>query len=209
MNLLFSRRSLLCAAALLLTVHESRGQLNGLAENELTKLIETIDAKRRALKSMRARFVQERTLGLLAAKVRSTGHLELDSRKNTLEWSIAPPDEMVYRMAPEGLSYKGPHGEGHAGANTPKLGNALLDLRALLSGSLGDLKKRYALSAQRVTENAKVLTEIRAEAIDRASAAIGIFSITFDGDLVTPVRARLVESKKDFTEIIFSDVVLA
>ena len=208
MTISFSRRSMLVAATVLLTRSSAFAEDSKLSESVLADLVATIDKKRQAVKTMRASFVQERTLGLLAAKVRSTGRFEIDRVRNVLEWSVAPPDEMTYRMTSEGLSYKGPHGEGRAGASTPKLGNALLDLRALLSGSLADLRKRYTLSAQRVSEGANLLTEIRAEALDPANAAIGVFSITFGSDLTKPLRARLVESRKDFTEITFSDVVL-
>ncbi|MFO0673296.1 MAG: hypothetical protein U0235_27395 [Polyangiaceae bacterium] len=44
-------------------------------------------------------FTQERTIGLLATKVKSTGTPAL-ARPDRLRWELAAPDSVVYRVAP-------------------------------------------------------------------------------------------------------------
>ena len=87
-------------------------------------------------------FTQERTIGILAAKVRSTGTLTL-VRPDRLRWELAPPDDVVYWVTPEGLAYKSPTRQGQGPRERQpavKIAAALDDLRTLLGGDLGALR---------------------------------------------------------------------
>ena len=94
---------------------------------------------------MRASFTQERKLTLLATTVKSTGELAYVAPER-LRWELAPPDDIVYLIGPEGLSYRTKSSHAtvpQAGANIAK---ALSDLRALLGGDLAQLRERYVLT---------------------------------------------------------------
>ena len=71
---------------------------------KLDAVIADIAKARKELKSLRASFTQERRITLLAATVKSTGQLELQGDR--LRWDLAPPDDIVYFVGPEGLAYK-------------------------------------------------------------------------------------------------------
>lgn len=210
---MISRRSLLISAfvsAFLLGVaaepRSARADETKLSDTEAGDFLQKVSEKRNSLSQMKARFTEVRTLGLLASKVRSEGSLAMDRAKNVLEWSIEKPDPIVYRVGPEGLSYKSATGEGRASAATPKISNALSDLRSLLGGALSDLRARYHLAVARVNDAEGTHYQIVADARDPANAAFVSFSVTLDSDLVTPRRARLIETKRDFADITFSNV---
>jgi len=198
--------SILCVAGTLASPRFAHAEETKLSDSETSDLLEKIGSKRNSVARMKAHFSEVRTLGLLASKVQSDGSLMMDRTKNILEWAIEKPDPIVYKMSPEGLSYKSAAGEGRATNAAPKIANALSDLRSLLGGSISDLRKRYQLSAARVSDGGETRYQIFADARDPTHSTFLSFSVTLDSDLITPRHARLTETKRDFTEITFSNV---
>jgi outer membrane lipoprotein-sorting protein len=175
---------------------EARERLEGA---KLDALLAEIAKARKGVRTMRASFTQERTLTLLATTVKSTGELAYVA-PDRLRWELAPPDDVVYFIGPEGLSYRTRSSKAtvpSAGANVSR---ALADLRALLGGDLALLKDRYVLSGSRGAGD----VEVSGVAKDKA-ASVTAFTMTLDKTLVLPVRARLLEGKSDAIDIAFSN----
>jgi outer membrane lipoprotein-sorting protein len=144
-------------------------------------------------------FTQERTIGLLAAKVRSTGTFTL-VRPDRLRWELAPPDDVVYWVTPEGLAYKSPSGQGRVPAASQRVAAALSDLRVLLGGDLSALRGRYT-----ITGTCRGDDVVAFRAIPKAETASSFQEIRFSlaPDLVSPVTTTIVEGPRDRTEIRF------
>ncbi len=168
---------------------------------KLDALFADVARARKEVRTLRAAFTQERRIRLLATTVKSRGELTF-AAPDRLRWELAPPDEVVYFIGPEGLAYRTKGGGSavpRAGAN---IGQALGDLRALLTGDLGALRDRWTLTASRGSD-----VEIAGVAKD-AGAPIRAFTLVLDKNLTTPLRARLVEGKADSIDLVFSNVVL-
>ncbi|CAN5925570.1 hypothetical protein BH11MYX4_BH11MYX4_31150 [soil metagenome] len=168
---------------------------------KLDALLGDIAKARKGVRTMKASFVQERRLTLLATTVKSTGELAYVD-PDRLRWELYAPDDVVYFIGPEGLSYRTRSSKAtvpQAGANVSK---ALGDLRALLGGDLALLKDRYVLSGARGAD-----IEVSGIARDKSANVRG-FTLTLDKSLVTPLRARLLEGKTDTIEITFSGAQL-
>ena len=164
----------------------------------LDPLLGEIARARKGVHTMKANFTQERKLALLATSVKSTGEMAYVD-PDRMRWELYSPDDVVYFIGPEGLSYKTRTSKAtvpNAGANVSK---ALADLRALLGGDLALLKDRYTLSGSRGTE-----VEVTGVAKDKSANVRG-FTIVLDRTLVSPVRAKLLEGKTDAIEIAFSN----
>jgi len=169
---------------------------------KLDALLADVARARKGVRTMKASFVQERKLTLLATTVKSTGELAYVD-PDRLRWELYAPDDVVYYIGPEGLSYKTRSSKAtvpQAGANVAK---ALGDLRALLGGDLALLRDRYVLSGARGPSD----VEIAGMAKDKAANVRG-FVLTLDKSLVSPLRARLLEGKTDTIEITFSNAQL-
>jgi outer membrane lipoprotein-sorting protein len=169
---------------------------------KLDALLADIAKARKGVRTMKAGFVQERKLTLLATTVKSTGELAYVD-PDRLRWELFAPDDIVYFIGPEGLSYRTRSSKAtvpQAGSNISK---ALADLRALLGGDLALLKERYVLSGSRGAAD----VEISGVAKDRSANVRG-FALALDKALVTPLRARLLEGKSDTIEITFSNAQL-
>jgi len=169
---------------------------------KLDALLADIAKVRKGVRTMKASFVQERKLTLLATTVKSTGELAYVD-PDRLRWELYAPDDVVYFIGPEGLSYKTRSSKAtvpQAGANVSK---ALGDLRALLGGDLALLKDRYVLSGTRGASD----VEVAGTAKDKAANVRG-FVLVLDKSLVTPLRARLLEGRTDTIEITFSNAQL-
>ena len=154
---------------------------------KLDALLADIAKARRGVRTMKAGFVQERKLTLLATTVKSTGELAYVD-PDRLRWELYAPDDVVYFIGPEGLSYRTRSSNAtvpQAGANVSK---ALADLRALLGGDLALLKDRYVLSGSRGATD----VEVAGVARDRTANVRG-FTMALDRTLVIPLRARLLE----------------
>lgn len=168
----------------------------------LDAILAEITRARRDLKTLRASFSQERRITLLATSVKSTGELTCVT-PDRLRWDLAPPDDVVYFVGPEGLSYKTKSSSATIPPRGTNVARALGDLRALLTGDLGSLRERYSLSGSRGPAD----VEIAGTAKDK-TASVRAFSLVLDKGLVVPVRARLVEDKNDSIELSFSRVVV-
>jgi hypothetical protein len=114
----------------------------------LDATLASIARARAALKTIVGPFTQERTIGLLATKVRSTGTLTL-VRPDRLRWELAPPDDVVYWITPEGLAYRSKSGRGRVGVTQARLASSLDDLRTLLGGDLSRLAERYTIRLEK------------------------------------------------------------
>jgi hypothetical protein len=165
----------------------------------LDRALADVARARARITTLTGPFTQERTIGLLAAKVRSTGTLTL-VRPDRLRWELAAPDSVVYWVTPEGLAYKGASGEGKVPAASQKIAAALDDLRVLLGGDLGALRSRYDL-----TGTCHGTDPIAFHATPKAgtSASFQEIRFTLARDLVSPETATIVEGPRDRTEIRF------
>lgn len=173
-----------------------------LAAADLEHEIEQIARARKDLRTLRASFVQKRTMKLLATTIESHGQLAFVG-PDRLRWELAPPDDVVYFVGPEGLSYRTRTSRATLPPNAAEVARGLADLRALLTGDLGALRDRYALSGARVPSGG---VEIRGAAKD-PKASVRAFALVLDKTLVLPVRAHLDEGKRDGVDIVFSNAV--
>jgi len=178
------------------------------ADTDVDSALAEVARARASLKTLSGPFTQERTIGLMSAKVRSTGTLTL-VRPERLRWELGAPDSVVYWVGPEGIAYQSAHGRGRMPVAQGKLAVALEDIRTLLGGDLSHLKERYDLRVVSRTEEG-----ISFEANPRSAPAGGppgqpppakldkiLFSL--DRDRVRPTRATLIEGPRDRTEIVF------
>ena len=175
---------------------EAREKLDGA---KLDALLADVAKARKGVRTLRANFTQERTLTLLATTVKSTGEMAYVA-PDRMRWELAPPDDIVYLIGPEGLSYRTRSSHATVPATGATIAKALADLRALLGGDLSLLKDRYALSGSR----GKTDVEVAGTAKDR-SASVRAFTLTLDKALVFPVKAKLIEGKSDAIDIVFAN----
>ncbi|MCW5838116.1 MAG: outer membrane lipoprotein carrier protein LolA [Labilithrix sp.] len=178
---------------------EKREALEG---PKLDALLADVAKARRGVKTLRATFTQERRIRLLATSVKSRGELTFGAGER-LRWDLAPPDDVVYFVGPEGLSYKTRSSTATVPARGANVARALVDLRALLTGDLAALRDRYTLSASRGARD----VEVSGIAKDKA-ASVKSFSLLLDRALVVPIRSRLIEGKDDSVDLVFSNVVV-
>jgi outer membrane lipoprotein-sorting protein len=168
------------------------------------ELLSRIARARASVKTIAGPFTQTRKIGLLAAEVRSKGTMTL-VLPDKLRWELSPPDEVVYWITPDGLSYRSRSGQGRMAidAGTPagaRVGAALTDLRTVLAGDLGKLRPRFDLKLLPTTDGTASF-----EAAARPNSGSRVQRITFAlaPDLVRPLRATLTEGAKDVTDISF------
>ncbi|MGA3119680.1 MAG: outer membrane lipoprotein carrier protein LolA [Polyangiaceae bacterium] len=192
------RRACLLASAVLLLSRRSRG------EPAVDDVLARIDSARATVRTIQGPFTQVRTIGLLLADVRSRGTLSL-VRPDRLRWKLDPPDDVTFWMGPEGLAYRGPHGQGRLPATTARIAAALDDMRALLGGDLSRLRERWLL---RVLRDDAAGVEL--EAVARASGDTHLRSMRFAlaADRVRPTHVLFVEDTHDRTAIEFGDLVV-
>jgi outer membrane lipoprotein-sorting protein len=165
----------------------------------LEPLLAEIARARQGVHTLRASFTQERRLTLLATTVKSTGELSLVT-PDRLRWELAAPDDIVYLIGPEGLSYRTRSSKATVPSSGANIAKALADLRALLGGDLGLLRERYTLTGSRGPRD----VEIAGIAKDKTASVRG-FTLVLDRSLALPLKARLVEGKSDAVEIVFSN----
>jgi len=187
--------------ALASNVRDKREKLEG---PKLDRALSDIALARASVKTLKADFTQERKMALLLTSVKSKGML-LTVTPNRLRWELLPPDDVVYWVGPEGLSYRTRSSKATlpAGSGGERVARGLADMRALLGGDLGSLRERYELSGSRSAND----IEIAGVAKDQTASVRG-FSITFDKNLVVPLSAHLLEAKADSVDIVFSNAVI-
>ncbi len=159
-------------------------------------------AKARAkLTSLQGPFVQERTIALLASKVKSNGRMWM-VRPDRLRWELEPPDAAVYWVLPEGLAWKTKAGNGKVakGAQGP-LGGVLGDLLVLLGGDLATLKGRYDLTLIKRDASEFVIHAVpKDKAVAKSTKRI---ELALGADPSILRRVVIVESGDDRSEITF------
>lgn len=168
----------------------------------LDERLREVGAARAKMKTLSGPFTQERTIGLLASKVSSTGAIAL-VRPDRLLWELAAPDSVSYWIGPEGLAYKGKQGQGRLPVTT-KVAPALEDLRTLLGGDLASLRERYEMKD--VTSGKGFAFE--AVPKKKEDARFQKIVLELADDLARPKHITLVESVRDKTEIAFGDLVI-
>lgn len=176
------------------------------AASPLEEALQKVAGARSGLTTLAGPFEQERTIGLLAAKVKSTGSLTM-VRPDRLRWELAPPDAVVYWVTPAGFAFQNARGEkGRVPATHAKIAAALDDLKIVLGDRLDGLAERYSLTLEK---SDGPLVSFSAE--PRPGAAAGrLKRIEFDIDLAeggSPRRVVLIDGPKDRTQIVFGKLV--
>lgn len=187
------RRALLASLATMLVAPRA------LADDPLDALLTDIAKARKGVKTLKADFTQERKLTLLATSVKSTGSLSFFA-PDRLRWELGPPDDVVYWIGPEGLSYRTKSSKATAAPQGAAVAKALGDVRALLGGDLGALRDRYVLGGSRGVDS----VEITGAAKD-PKASVKSFVLVLDKTLTLPIKARLLEGKSDAIDIAFAN----
>jgi Outer membrane lipoprotein carrier protein LolA len=169
------------------------------ADGALDDLLARIGKARAPVRTLRGRFDQTRTIGLLASEVRSHGTMIL-VRPDRLRWDLDPPDDVTFWMGPQGLAYRTAHGRGTLPDAKARVVTALEDMRTLLGGDLLKLRDRWSLKVVRDDS-----TGAEIEAASREPAGGGFRSLRFalSANLAQPKRVELVESANDRTTIEF------
>ena len=174
------------------------------ADAPLDSALADIAKARAALTTLQGPFTQERSIALLASKVKSTGRMWL-VRPDRLRWELDPPDAATYWILPDGLAYKTKGGTGKIGKDKGPMGGVLGDLLVLLGGDLSTLKARYDLAL--IKRDATALV-IHATPKDKALAkTTKRVELELGGDLVTMTRVVIVEAGSDRSEITFGTLV--
>jgi hypothetical protein len=163
-------------------------------------------AKARAkLTTLQGPFVQERSIALLASKVRSKGRIAM-VRPDRLRWELEPPDAAVYWVLPDGLAYetKGGKGKIGKGAQGP-LGGVLGDLLILLGGDLASLKGRYDLALSRRDDRGSTIAATPKDpALAKTTKRV---ELSFGVDPSVLEKVVIVEKGDDKSEIVFGALV--
>lgn len=170
------------------------------AEDEVDRALRDVARARESLRALASRFTQERTLDLLASTVVSKGELTL-LRPDRLRWELAPPDEIIYWVTPEGIAYRTPKGSGKVDlAAAGALAALLDDLLVLLGGDLGKLRERYTFAVERSKEALTLRLTPRNE---RVAKLLRRLSIELAADLLSPRKLTLEEPSGDRTVVTF------
>ena len=171
------------------------------ADAALDGALADIAKSRAKLTTLQGPFTQERTIALLASKVKSTGRMWM-VRPDRLRWELDPPDAATYWVLPDGLAYKTKSGSGKIGKGAQgPLGGVLNDMLVLLGGDLATLKARYDLSLiKRDTTGCVVHAVPKDKALAKTTKRI---ELELASDLVTMKRVVIVEAGSDRSEITF------
>lgn len=197
-------RRLLFVLALVLTVPtlaHADGGPEKLEGARLDAVLADVARARKDLKTLKGDFTQDRKIALLSTTVKSHGELTF-AAPDRLRWDLAPPDDVVYFVGPEGLSYKTKSSSATMPATGANVTKGLADLRAILGGDLGSLKERYTLGG---TKNLDGTVEITGQAKEKGP--VRAWSLTLEKGLVVPLRAKLFEGKSDSVDLVFTNVV--
>lgn len=176
------------------------------AATTLDDALKKIAKGREGLSNLAGPFTQERTIGLLSTKVKSTGTMTL-VKPDRLRWELAPPDAVTYWIGPEGLAYQNARGDkGRVPPTHARIAAALEDLRAVLGGDLASLKARYDLALLSETD---VAFTFSAKPRGESAPSKKLKAIEFELDArdSTPRRVVLVDGPKDKTDIVFDKLL--
>jgi hypothetical protein len=196
-----SRRGFLASAAALAASRLA------LADEAGSDLLARIARARAPMTTLRGPFTQSRTIGLLAAEVRSHGVLTL-VRPDRLRWELAAPDDVTFWVGPEGLAYRSPHGQGRMAEAGARIAAQLADLRTLLGGDVAQLGDRWRL---RVVHDGRDGAELEATPVQGAlgaPAGVTTLRLSLAPDLVRPTHVLLVQGSHDRTVLEFGDLAV-
>ena len=167
-------------------------------------LLGRIVQARSTMRTLRARFTQDRTIGLLASSVSSRGDLIL-VRPDRLRWHLDPPDEITWWVSRNTLSYASSSSRGTVTREAAGATAALLDdLLAVLGGDVALLQTRYRIDVRSGPDDAVVVSAVPVDP-DVARRARRI-TLTLAPDLVRPRQVVLEETEEDQSSIRFYDV---
>jgi hypothetical protein len=163
-----------------------------------------IRAARGRLRTLVARFRQERTMQLLATTVASEGEMTF-AAPDRLRWELFAPDSIVYWIVASGLAYATPTSRGalprdRAGA----AGGLADDLPTVVGGDPARLRARYELGVRRLPGGRIELTATPRDPV--AARRLRRCTIELGADLVSPARIGIEESATDRVEVRFSQV---
>jgi outer membrane lipoprotein-sorting protein len=117
--------------------------------DDVEATLRAITKARAKTRTLRARFTQTRTIGLLATEVKSKGSLTM-VRPDRLRWQLDPPDAVTYWVGPDGLAIDSGDGVTRIGkAGASRFAAVLDDLMVMLGGDLTKLRARYRLETRR------------------------------------------------------------
>lgn len=172
--------------------------------DELDATLKRIAETRKKLKTLRADFVQVRTIGLLATKVKSKGRLTL-VMPGRLRWDLLPPDDVTYWIGPKGLAMRNAEGvkrigKGAAGRFAAVLG----DLRTMLGGDLRELRKRYALTIEQEKSRSVIVAKPKDAKVKKHIERLVLVT---DPERALVEQVTIAESNGDHSVIAFSGFV--
>jgi hypothetical protein len=193
-----SRRGFLAGCAL----SAAWGLARTASADPLDDLLARIAAARAPVRTLQGPFTQTRTIGLLAAAVRSSGTMTL-VRPDRLRWELAPPDAVTFFVGPEGLSYRSAQGQGSVPSTSARLAGALEDLRTVLGGDLGKLRDRWSLAVLRDDATG---AELEATPLPSTATSLRTIRFALAPGLAVPTRTLLVEGPRDKTLVEFGTV---
>jgi outer membrane lipoprotein-sorting protein len=193
-----NRRAFASSFLAIVVVTHVRGAL---ADVALDGALADVAKARAKLKTLQGPFTQERTIALLASKVKSTGRMWM-VRPDRLRWELDPPDAATYWVLPDGLAYKTKSGSGKIGKGAQgPLGGVLSDMLVLLGGDLTTLKTRYELTLIKRDATTCIVHAVpKDKALAKTTKRI---ELELGGDLVTMKRVVIVEAGNDRSEITF------
>lgn len=122
-----------------------------------------------------------------------------------LRWDLAPPDDVSFFVGPQGLAYRGPHGQAASAPPSSRFAGVLEDLRTVLGGDLRALRARWDL---RVLRDDATGAEMEATARPGSGSPLASLRFALAPDLVRPTRTVLVEGPKDRTDVEFGAMVV-
>jgi outer membrane lipoprotein-sorting protein len=160
---------------------------------------------RSKLTTLQGPFTQERSIALLASKVKSTGKMWM-VRPDRLRWELEPPDAAVYWVLPDALAYQTKAGKGRIskGAQGP-LGGVLGDLLILLGGDLKKLEGRYDLALiKRDATGIVVHATPKDAALKKTTKRV---ELSLGADPAELSKVVLIEAGDDKSEITFGALV--
>jgi outer membrane lipoprotein-sorting protein len=174
------------------------------ADSKLDAALASIAAARAKIATLQGPFTQERTLSLLATRVKSTGQLWLQ-RPDRLRWELDPPDSVTYWVLPDALAYKSKSGTGKvAKGSSGLLAGVLGDLQIMLGDDLGKLRGRWDVTLLRRDESALALALTpRDKALAKSTSRVELELI---GDLGAPRRVQIFEASGDRSDIVFGSM---
>jgi outer membrane lipoprotein-sorting protein len=171
------------------------------ADTPLDQALADIAKARAKIDTLQGPFTQERTIALLASKVKSTGKLYM-VRPDRLRWELDPPDAATYWVLPDGLAYKTKTGSGKIAKNAQgPMGGVLSDLLILLGGDLAQLKSRYDLTLVKRDATACVIHAVpKDKALAKTTQRV---ELELSSDLATMKRVVIVEKGNDRSDVTF------